>query len=254
MTVAPHAYGWRPSLADLRDIPADTSGLEAADEVDPRTQMPAVYDQGQLGSCTANAVAGALQYDAIVNQRALAGAPSRLWLYYEERRREGTTSYDAGAYGRDGFKVAKHEGVPLEQVWPYVIGEYAVAPPQETYVELPRYRIDRFTHVHRDVNEWKRVLSNQQTIAFGFTVYESFESEQVANTGVVPMPSSREQVLGGHEVLAVGYLASEPNYVLCRNSWGPSWGQGGYFLMPWEYIMDPNRLASDFRTIPRGAG
>ena len=99
----------------------------------------------------------------------------------------------------------------------------------------------------------RAVLSNNQTIAFGFTVYESFESQEVAKTGVVPLPSRGEKTLGGHEVLLVGYLKDQPNYGLVRNSWGDGWGLGGYFLMPWAYLMDAN-LASDFRTIRRPAG
>ena len=99
----------------------------------------------------------------------------------------------------------------------------------------------------------KAVLSNRQTIAFGFTVYESFESQEVAQTGIVPMPTRDERTLGGHEVLLVGYLKNEPNYGLVRNSWGTSWGMAGYFLMPWAYLMDAN-LASDFRTIRRPMG
>ena len=94
------------------------------------------------------------------------------------------------------------------------------------------------------------MLSNRQTIAFGFSVYESFESQQVAETGVVPMPGPDERQLGGHEVLAVGYLEDHPDHVLVRNSWGPDWGMGGYFLMPWAYLLSTD-LSSDFRTIVR---
>ena len=99
----------------------------------------------------------------------------------------------------------------------------------------------------------KAALSNRQTIAFGFTVYESFESPEVGKSGIVPLPNRNEKVLGGHEVLLVGYLKDETNYGLVRNSWGPGWGMGGYFLMPWAYLLDAN-LASDFRTIRRPAG
>jgi C1A family cysteine protease len=67
---------------------------------------------------------------------------------------------------------------------------------------------------------FKQVFSNQQTISFGFTVYESFETSGVAKSGIVPIPQTGEEILGGHEVLAVGYLRSEPDHVLVRNSWG----------------------------------
>jgi C1A family cysteine protease len=98
-------------------------------------------------------------------------------------------------------------------------------------------------------------FSNQRTIAFGFMVYESFESSGVARTGIVPMPKRGEQVLGGHEVLAVGFLKSEPDYVLVRNSWGSrktggrGWGidGSGYFLMPWRMPA----IGGDWTTIQR---
>jgi C1A family cysteine protease len=107
--------------------------------------------------------------------------------------------------------------------------------------------------VPRNVDSMKAVLSNRQTIAFGFTVYASFESDDVASSGIVPLPTRDEKVLGGHEVLMVGYLKDQPNYALVRNSWGPKWAMGGYFLMPWAYLLDAH-LASDFRTIRRPAG
>ena len=105
----------------------------------------------------------------------------------------------------------------------------------------------------RNLDSMKAVLSNRQTMAFGFSVYETFESPDVAKTGIVPLPTRGEKVLGGHEVLLVGYLKDEPNYGLVRNSWGTGWGIKGYFLMPWAYLLDAH-LASDFRTIRRPAG
>src|SRR5436305_6955391 len=96
-------YGWKPSLPDLRDHIADASDLAVADEVDPRSDLPPVFDQGQLGSCTANAVAAAVQYDAILNGND-PGNLSRLWIYYYERRIEGSPAdQHTGAIGRDGF-------------------------------------------------------------------------------------------------------------------------------------------------------
>ena len=82
---------------------------------------------------------------------------------------------------------------------------------------------------------------------FGFTVYESFESQEVAKTGVVPMPAPGEQVVGGHAVLAVGYDDSAQTFMV-RNSWGTGWGQAGYFTMPYAYLTTRG-LSSDFWTI-----
>jgi C1A family cysteine protease len=246
-------YGWKPSLPDLRDHIADSSELAVLEEVDPRAELPPIFDQGQLGSCTANAVAAAVEYDAKLNGSD-PGPLSRLWIYYYERKLEGSPAdQDTGAYGRDGFKVCKTLGVPLEEHWPYDIAKFAQEPPASLADDARQHRISNYRAVPRNLDSIKAVLSNRQTIAFGFTVYESFESQEVAQTGIVPMPSRNEKVLGGHEVLLVGYLKDEVNYGLVRNSWGTGWGLQGYFLMPWSYILDAN-LASDFRTIRRPTG
>ena len=244
-------YGWKPSLPDHRDLLADTTGLGVLPEVDPRPQMPPVYDQGQLGSCTANAVGSALEYDGMLDG-AEAVTPSRLFIYYCERQIEGSLGKgDTGAFGRDGFKAARRYGTPPETDWPYDITKYADDPPATAWTDAAAHKLEKsYKSVTRSVNQFKQVLSNKQTIAFGFSVYDSFESADVAKTGIVPMPTQDEQQIGGHEVLAVGYLASEPNYLLVRNSWGEGWGLGGYFLMPWQYILSTD-LASDFRTIVR---
>jgi C1A family cysteine protease len=120
---------------------------------------------------------------------------------------------------------------------------------QESKVKLDR----PYKAVPRSQLSMQRVLSNRQTIGFGFTVYESFESAEVAKTGIVPMPGPGERTVGGHEVLAVGYLRDMPHHVLVRNHWAADWGLGGYFLMPWAYLLTPS-LASDFRTIYRPKG
>jgi len=245
-------YGWKPSPPDLRDHIADASGLAVLDEVDPRAELPAVFDQGQLGSCTANAVAAAVEYDAKLSGSD-PGTLSRLWIYYYERKIEGSPAdQDTGAYGRDGFKVSRTLGVPLETDWPYDVSKFSAEPPATLADEAHQHRISNYRSVPRNLDSFKAVLSNRQTIAFGFTVYESFESKEVATSGIVPMPSRSERTLGGHEVLLVGYLKTEPNHGLVRNSWGTGWGLDGYFLMPWAYLLDAN-LASDFRTIRRAA-
>jgi C1A family cysteine protease len=242
-------YGWKPSLPDVRNVPADTTDMPILDEVDPREQMQPCYDQGQLGSCTANAYAGAVEYNAILNGHKI-GTPSRLAIYYGERLREGTAGEDSGAFGHDAFKDGRKYGVGPEALWPYDIRKFAEEPSSEYLTARASYKVGTYRHPPQQLAALKRVLSNNQTIAFGFTVYSSFESEEVAKTGKVPMPSSREEVLGGHETLIVGYLQAEEEYALVRNSWGTEWGLGGYFLLPWMYILNPN-LVSDLRTIYR---
>src|SRR5690242_3074864 len=99
-------YGWKPSRPDPNAVEADVAGLVVLPEVDPRKELPPCYDQGQLGSCTANAVAGAVHYDNILNGTDF-GIPSRLFIYYDEREQEGTVDYDSGAYGHDGFRTVR---------------------------------------------------------------------------------------------------------------------------------------------------
>jgi C1A family cysteine protease len=246
-------FGWKPSLPDQRDLIADTSEIAVAEEVDPRADLPGVYDQKQLGSCTANAVAAALEYNNRLDGDDY-GTPSRLFIYYFERKIEGSPAdQDTGAYGRDGFKVARTYGVPPEEEWPYSDanpGPFQEQPPKAVMDDAAKHKLtEAYRSVPRSVDAFKAVLSNRQTCAFGFTVYESFESPEVAKTGIVPMPGRGEKVLGGHEVLMVGYLKDEPNYALVRNSWGTGWALEGYFLFPWAYVL--SQLASDFRTIRR---
>ena len=253
MTRTIQHYGWRRSLPDFRDFKADTTGLTVAAEVDPRSAMPPIYNQGQLGSCTANAVAGAMQYDLMLDgDPATLHRPSRLFLYYMERMIEGSLGQgDTGAEGHDGFKaLAKYGWVP-EREWRYDIGRFQIDPPAPLWTEAAtRVLTKQYVTVSQDQASMQSVLSNSQTIAMGFTVYESFESNQVAETGIVPMPGRNESTVGGHEVLIIGYLTDQPDYALCRNSWGTDWGMNGYFLMPWEYVLNAD-LASDFRTIVR---
>lgn len=250
-------YGFKPGLPGVLMTPADTAGLNPKSEVDPRKSLPPIFDQGQLGSCTANATAAAFQYDSILDHGSGHGCGllSRLFVYYGERKIEGQLGQgDTGAYGHDAFKVAAEVGIPPETDWPYDISTFEGPIPAKAIKDEPHYKLTKPVHaVPHSEEEIKRVLSNRQTVAFGFTVYESFESAEVADTGIVPMPKHDESVLGGHEVLIVGYLTSHPEYALVRNSWGTSWGISGYFLMPWSYITS-RTYSSDLRTIVRPAG
>lgn len=248
------AYGYRLSPPDGRDKLADTTGLQPLDEVDLRTgPMPLVFDQGSLGSCTANAVCAALQFDLSLDRIALgegrAHRRSRLDLYYGERSLEGSLGEgDTGAIGRDGFKFAQQTGVLLEEAWPYSDDSTSYEGPPPTG---KRHKLAKpYANVAQDQDTIKQVLSNQQTVAFGFTAYTSFESQTTEQTGIVRMPGAGDYPIGGHEMLVVGYLAASPGYALVRNSWGSGWGKGGYCMFPWSYLCNAT-LASDLRTIVR---
>ena len=218
------------------------------------TGVPVVFDQGQLGSCTANAVEACAQYAVGLHNGTKARRRSRLDIYYGERMLEGQPAdEDTGAYGHDGFTFLQQTGALLESVWPYNISTFSGPPPPGKRSKLGL----SVKAVPQNQEAVQQVLSNRQTVAFGFTVYESFEESRTLSTGIVPVPKSGEQQLGGHEVLAVGYLQAYPGYVLVRNSWGADIYQGvagsdkyggGYFLFPWSYLLDAS-LASDLRTI-----
>ena len=243
-------YGWLPDLPDHRDFAyaaptATLAVLPAA--IDLRLQCPPVYDQGQLGSCTANAIGGAVEFDQMKQKQPQPFVPSRLFIYYNERAMEGTVKQDAGAQIRDGVKSVNKLGAPPESLWPYNIAKFAQKPPAAAYTEALKHQVLAYQRVSRDLSQMKGCLASGYPFVLGFTVYESFESAQVAKTGVLDMPARTEQVVGGHAVVAVGYTDKAQRFIV-RNSWGSSWGQKGYFTMPYAYLLDSG-LSSDFWTI-----
>ncbi len=241
-------YGWVPDLPDQRDLlygalrkappalPAST---------DLRKHCSPVENQGNLGSCTGNSLAGAVEFlerkDGVAFQNV-----SRLFIYYNERVIEHTVSQDAGAMIRDGIKSLVKQGVCAEAQWPYVVGKFTVKPSATCYKAALTHTVTAYARLST-LQDMRTCLADGYPFVFGFTVYESFESSQVAKTGVVPMPKPREKVLGGHAVMAVGYDDGQKRF-LVRNSWGTGWGMNGYFTIPYDYVDDRN-LADDFWTI-----
>jgi C1A family cysteine protease len=243
-------YGWIPDLPDARDhlYAAPTPVLaKLPAKVDLRKKCPPVYDQGQLGSCTGNAIGGAIQFERMRQKLKPNYAPSRLFIYYNERVMEHTVATDSGAQIRDGIKTVVKQGACPESDWPYDIQKFADKPPAKAYADAAKHKVSSYSRLLSTANQLKGCLASGYPFVFGFTVYASFESPQVAKTGVVPMPSSSEQVLGGHAVMAVGYDDASQRFIV-RNSWGKGWGQAGYFTMPYAYVTDTN-LADDFWTI-----
>jgi C1A family cysteine protease len=245
--------GWLPDKPDQRDhrFPIHLFDLiKLPPMVDLRSQCPPVYDQGALGSCTANAIAGALEFDQIKQQeQEQVFTPSRLFIYYDERLKEGTVNSDAGAAIRDGIKSVNAQGACHESLWPYDISQFTIQPPAQCYQDALLHRSVAYQRVKQDVTHMKAALAAGYVIVFGFTVYESFESAQVASTGVVPLPGLDESVLGGHAVVAAGYRDDEQVFIV-RNSWGTLWGGAmqGYCTMPYAYLGNRG-LASDFWVI-----
>ena len=250
MPIKIQRYGWIPDLPDNRDYTYTASAEVLArlpPSADLRLQCPPVYDQGPLGSCTANAIAAAVEFDLMKQKQPQVFIPSRLFLYYNERSMEGTVTSDSGAQIRDGIKSEGTQGDCPENLWPYDITKFAVKPPQKCFSSAVKYKAINYQRLSQDINQLRGCLASGFPFVFGFTVYESFESQQVAQTGHAPIPAPREKVMGGHAVMAVGYDDSQ-QWFLVRNSWGPSWGMQGYFTLPYAYLLNQN-LSNDFWTI-----
>lgn len=236
-------YGWIPDVPDHRDFLMTRPTLVLPDTVDLRLHCPPVYDQGALGSCTANAIAAAIEYER--SRQGLPDfMPSRLFIYYNERKMEGTINSDSGAMIRDGIKSVAQIGACPESGWGYDISKFTVLPDSACYAQAKKYKALDYWHVPRSITQMRGCLAAGFPFVFGFSVYEEFESSAVASSGIVPLPAHSSRMLGGHAVLAVGYDHAAQRF-LVRNSWGSGWGQQGYFWLPYAYLTDSD-LSDDF--------
>lgn len=243
-------YGWTPDLPDYRDhvYSAPRPVLAALPaKVDLRRKCPPVLDQGQLGSCTANAISNAFRFCLSAQAAKAVFQPSRLFIYYNERAMEGTVSEDSGAQIRDGIKSVVKLGVVPETDWPYVVSKFATKPPSRLFKKALSYQALSYRRLTPTLDQIRGCLASGFPFVFGFTVYEGFESESVAKTGVLKLPKPGERCVGGHAVLAVGY-DDKTKTVMVENSWSDKWGKKGFFTMPYDYITNPD-LADDFWTI-----
>jgi C1A family cysteine protease len=218
--------------------------------VDLREKCPDIYDQGKLGSCTANSLAFCYHFDELKQNESNTFVPSRLFIYYNERAIEGHISSDTGAEIHDGIKAINTIGVCPENIWPYDISKFATKPDDECFDEAKNHKSIDQNALSQDLDQLKACLISGYPVAFGFVVYENFESEQVALTGKVPMPNTiSEKILGGHAVAIVGFDDNKKVFIV-RNSWGDTWGDKGYFYMPYDYVLNKD-LANDFWTIKK---
>jgi C1A family cysteine protease len=256
-----YPLGWIPDIPDRRDhlYAAPVVTLRHLPQaVDLRGQFPRVpFDQGQVGSCTANAIAGAIEFDRVKEKFRPDFVPSRLFIYYNERVREHSVNSDAGAMLRDGIKTVHKQGFCPEEVWPYD-GRLPAdqggpntrvfeSPPAAVYQTASGYRATSYLRIVQNLGQMKGCLAAGYPFVLGFTCYDSLMSDQTARTGDIPLPADDESVIGGHAVLAVGYDESRRVFLI-RNSWGTGWGDGGYGTIPYAYLVD-GQLSQDFWTI-----
>lgn len=231
-------YKLKPDHLDLRDYiysPKLTGHpKELPRIIDLRPQCSPIVNQGNLGSCTANAIASGLREYLLLQAQQQWVALSRLFLYYEERLIEGTVNEDSGAEIRDGMKVLKSIGVCPESEDPYDITKFTNPPTPQNILDAKQYKISAYHRVS-NLTMLKSSLAEGQTVVLGIKVYSSFEGDDVATTGIVPMPNiMKEELLGGHAVLVVGYDDTN-QWAIVRNSWGDNWGDKGYFYLPYHY-------------------
>lgn len=275
--------GWLPDYPDFRDYTEETEAIKTilttqakskrrgitikADSlpaaVDLRPWCSPVEDQGMLGSCTAHAGAGIIEY----YERKAFGRhtdASRLFLYKVTRNLMQAKG-DTGAYLRSTIGAMVLFGVPPEEYWPYTDEEKAfdIEPNAFTYAFASNYQtLKYFRHdlpntAHAKLlDKLKTWLAKGHPAMFGFTVYNSIE--QAEKTGRIPYPSPKEKIEGGHAIVAIGYddkmkiknthnKAETTGALLIRNSWGKGWGEDGYGWLPYEYVT--KGLAEDFWTI-----
>jgi C1A family cysteine protease len=212
--------------------------------LDLRSKMPIMYDQGNIGSCTANA----LCYNFIFNDNTYV--PSRLFLYYNSRMLDKTVNNDVGSTLTQGIIALQKYGVCSEKLWPYIVSKYTNKPPQEAYVEGEKHQILESLRVQQTMTSMKGCLNSGFPFVLGILIYSSFEGVTVSKTGFVPMPNQKtERILGGHAVICIGYNDLKSVWIM-KNSWGDRWGDNGYFYLPYNYLLS-NKLAGDMWTIKK---
>ncbi len=252
MSTRTQLRGWVPDIPDVRDYKyqADPKLLAAPGKsVDLTSFFPAVYDQEMIKSCTACAVAGVFQFELGQANPAVSAVftPSILFIYYNQRVSQNSINDDTGATIRDGLYTLNHKGVCQTSEWPYVIYEVTKKPFGTCYLEALQYRIDKYYSLDQDLAQMKACLAEKHPFVFGLSLYDSFYSDSVKQTGVVPMPQNEERLRTGHAGVVVGFDDDKQQFIV-RNSWGTAWGEYGYCRIPYDYLLE-KKLSGDFWTI-----
>jgi C1A family cysteine protease len=234
--------GCIPDVIDDRDIQFKiVKYFKLPVSVDLSKTIHWVYNQGKTGSCTANGIASAFKFCLMKNSQPDFN-PSRLFIYYNARDDKNN---DTGASIRTAIKQVVSKGVCDESVWPYIENKFDIHPSKDAYKYAEDHQIIRYERIQQTEYFIKNVLASGHPIVCGLTLFPSFMAQEVADTGIVPMPKPDEKSIGGHCVLLVGYI---DNKFCFQNSWGTDWGKNGFFTVPKEYVLRED-LARDFWVI-----
>jgi C1A family cysteine protease len=202
-----------------------------------------VYNQLDTSSCTANA--GACLYQFVFPDTQ----PSRMFLYYNERICQHDTAHDSGAKVGDVFNVLSNIGVCDESFCIYNDGKsFAEVPSTAAFENAKKHRIHKYATVKQELISIKTELLHSNPIIIAIKLFDSFYTDEVTNTGMVPVPKSGENYVSGHCVLLVGFDDDKQLFTE-RNSWGSDWGDAGHFYVPYEYLLDTS-LTSDLWVLP----
>jgi C1A family cysteine protease len=237
---------WIPDKPDQRDLKFGDPRLGVfkagvtPDEVNLTGHASPIRDQGRLGSCTGFSLAGQMEHVWALKPPGHKLVFSPQFIYWNEREEENSIREDSGAYIRDGSKVLAAEGVCLEKTWPYkdTMEEMVRKPSDAAVQEAVNYRVGNYYRI-QTLDQMLDNLAQGYSFTFGISLYDSFQADSVTRTGVVPMPGTREAMIGGHAITAMGY-SKRLRLLLIRNSWSTSWGKQGYFFLPFAYIEQGN--------------
>lgn len=228
-----YGFGWKRDLPDHRDIYFEPPELGVLPEsVDLRAGCPPVYNQGNLGSCTANAVAGHLDFNR-KKQGEEFMTPSRLFIYYNERADDGDVESDGGSSIRESVKTVTKKGACPETEWPYIVDDFDLEPLPHCYEDAVKFEALKYVRLPQSEIAFKSCLAQGFPFVVGISVYESFMDKKPVKT----LPKRSESIMGGHAVMIVGY--TKEGHWIMRNSWGEEWGDKGYCYLPKEYLLNP---------------